>query len=84
MSTKLVVLISGNGSNLQAVLDACAGNVLPASVVAVISNKPNTYGLARAQNADVPAIAFPLAHGESRRDYDTRLEIGRASCRERV
>ena len=73
MSTKLVVLISGNGSNLQAVLDACAGNVLPAAVVAVISNKPNAYGLARAQNADVPAIAFPLAHGESRRDYDTRL-----------
>ena len=73
MSAKLVVLISGNGSNLQAVLDACAGNVLPASVVAVISNKPNAYGLARAQNADVPAIAFPLADGESRRDYDTRL-----------
>ncbi|HAE60053.1 MAG TPA: phosphoribosylglycinamide formyltransferase [Anaerolineae bacterium] len=73
MSTKLVVLISGNGSNLQAVLDACAGNVLPAAVVAVISNKPNAYGLARAQNADVPAIAFPLADGESRRDYDTRL-----------
>jgi phosphoribosylglycinamide formyltransferase-1 len=73
MSTKLVVLISGNGSNLQAVLDACAGNVLPAAVAAVISNKSDAYGLVRAQNADVPAIAFPLADGESRRDYDTRL-----------
>lgn len=73
MSAKLVVLISGNGSNLQAILDACAGNVLPASVVAVISNKSDAYGLVRAQNADVPAIAFPLADGESRRDYDTRL-----------
>ncbi len=73
MSAKLVVLISGNGSNLHAVLDACAGNVLPASVVAVISNKSDAYGLVRAQNADVPAIAFPLADGESRRDYDTRL-----------
>ena len=73
MSAKLVVLISGNGSNLQAILDACAGGVLPAAVVAVISNKPNTYGLTRAQNADVPAIVFPLAEGESRPDYDSRL-----------
>jgi formyltetrahydrofolate-dependent phosphoribosylglycinamide formyltransferase len=73
MSAKLVVLISGNGSNLQAILDACAGNVLPASVVAVISNKPNAYGLTRAQNADVPAIAFPPAEGESRPEYDSRL-----------
>jgi phosphoribosylglycinamide formyltransferase 1 len=73
MSTKLVVLISGNGSNLQAILDACAGNVLPASVVAVLSNKPNAYGLTRAQNADVPAIVLPLAEGESRPDYDSRL-----------
>ncbi|PKN92890.1 MAG: phosphoribosylglycinamide formyltransferase [Chloroflexi bacterium HGW-Chloroflexi-6] len=73
MSAKLVVLISGNGSNLQAVLDACAGSVLPASVVAVLSNKSDAYGLIRAQNADAPAIALPLADGESRRDYDTRL-----------
>jgi phosphoribosylglycinamide formyltransferase 1 len=73
MSAKLVVLISGNGSNLQAILDACAGSFLTASVVAVISNKSDAYGLVRAQNADVPAIAFPLADGESRRDYDTRL-----------
>lgn len=73
MSTKLVVLISGNGSNLQAILDACAGNVLPASVVAVISNKPNAYGLTRAQNADVPAMVLPLAEGESRPEYDSRL-----------
>jgi phosphoribosylglycinamide formyltransferase-1 len=73
MSAKLVVLISGTGSNLQAVLDACAWTVLPASVVAVISNKSDAYGLVRAKNADVPAIAFPLADGESRRDYDTRL-----------
>lgn len=73
MSAKLVVLISGTGSNLQAILDACAGNALPASVVAVISNKPSAYGLIRAQNADVPAIVLPLAEGESRPDYDSRL-----------
>ncbi len=73
MPARLVVLISGNGSNLQAILDACAENRLPADVVAVISNKPQAYGLTRARNAGVPAIAFPKADGESRRDYDSRL-----------
>jgi len=70
---RLVILISGNGSNLHAILNACAGNELPAAVVAVISNKPDAYGLTRARNAGVPAIAFPKADGESRRDYDSRL-----------
>lgn len=73
MPARLVVLISGNGSNLQAILDACAENRLPAAVVAVISNKPEAYGLTRARNAGVPAIAFSKSDGESRRDYDSRL-----------
>lgn len=73
MSAKLVVLISGNGSNLQAILNACASTELPASVAAVISNKPEAYGLIRARNAGVEAVAFPKADGESRADYDTRL-----------
>lgn len=73
MSARLVVLISGNGSNLQAILDACATGELPASVVVVISNKSDAYGLIRAQNADVPAIHFPKLPDESRRDYDARL-----------
>jgi formyltetrahydrofolate-dependent phosphoribosylglycinamide formyltransferase len=73
MSPRLVILLSGNGSNLQAILDACARNRLPASVVAVISNKPGAYGLTRARNAGVEAIAFPKADGETRRDYDSRL-----------
>lgn len=70
---RLVILISGNGSNLQAILDACADKTLPAAVVAVISNKPDAYGLTRARRAGVPAIAFPQSEGESRRDYDSRL-----------
>jgi len=70
---RLVVLISGNGSNLQAILDTCAANLLPASVVAVFSNKPEAYGLERARRADVPAIAFPRLEGEPRRAYDSRL-----------
>jgi phosphoribosylglycinamide formyltransferase-1 len=73
MSVRLVVLISGNGSNLQAILDACARNELIASVVAVISDKADAYGLVRADNAGVRAIHFPKLETESRRDYDARL-----------
>lgn len=73
MSARLAVLISGNGSNLQAVLDATAANELPGRVVAVFSNRPDAYGLVRCARAGVPAIAFPRLEGESRRDYDTRL-----------
>jgi phosphoribosylglycinamide formyltransferase 1 len=73
MTARLVVLISGNGSNLQAILDACASGELPASVVAVISNKADAYGLIRARNAGVEAIYVPKKGNESRRDYDTRL-----------
>jgi len=73
MSSRLIVLISGNGSNLQAILDACARNELPASVVAVISNNADAYGLVRAHNAGIEAIDFPKLETESRRDYDSRL-----------
>jgi len=70
---RLVVLISGNGSNLQAILDACKSGELPASVVSVISNKADAYGLTRAQNAGVEAIHFAKLENECRRDYDARL-----------
>jgi formyltetrahydrofolate-dependent phosphoribosylglycinamide formyltransferase len=70
---RLVVLISGNGSNLQAILDACASGELHASVVTVISNKAEAYGLARAREAGVEAIHFPKLENEARRAYDARL-----------
>lgn len=57
---RLVVLISGNGSNLQAVMDACASGALPAQVAAVLSNKPDAFGLQRAIKANVPAVALPF------------------------
>lgn len=73
MSSRLVILISGNGSNLQAILDACASGELPASVVSVISNKADAYGLTRARNAGVEAIYFAKQENETRGEYDTRL-----------
>jgi phosphoribosylglycinamide formyltransferase-1 len=71
--SNLVVLISGYGSNLQAILDACASEVLPARVAAVISNKKEAYGLERARLAGVPAVYFPKPREQDRRDYDAGL-----------
>lgn len=80
---RLVVLISGHGSNLQAVLDACAAGELPAQVVAVFSNRRAAYGLVRAQLAGVPAVYRPLKdyteHGRPRADYDLDLADAVAS-----
>ncbi len=59
----LVVLISGNGSNLQAILDNIAGGALSARVVAVISDRAGAFGLTRAARAGVPAVVV------ARRDY---------------
>jgi phosphoribosylglycinamide formyltransferase 1 len=69
---RLVVFVSGSGSNLQVILDACAGE-LPAQVVAVISNKRDAYGLQRAQQANIPTIAKPKPLAQDRADYDTEL-----------
>jgi formyltetrahydrofolate-dependent phosphoribosylglycinamide formyltransferase len=71
--SRLVVLISGNGSNLQAILDACASGELPASVVCVVSNKADAYGLVRAKDAGVEAIHFGKLATETRQEYDQRL-----------
>jgi phosphoribosylglycinamide formyltransferase-1 len=71
--SRLVVLISGNGTNLQAVLDACASGALPARVAAVISNKSDAYGLERARLAGVPALVRPKPKEQDRREYDSQL-----------
>ncbi|MBP9084546.1 MAG: phosphoribosylglycinamide formyltransferase [Kofleriaceae bacterium] len=65
------VLVSGNGTNLQALLDAAANNTLaPATLAVVISNVANAPALARAQRADVPAIVVEHGHFASREDFD--------------
>ncbi len=70
---RLVVLISGHGSNLQAILDACAAGELAAEVAAVISNKREAYGLERARQAGIPALAKPKPKDQDRRIYDAEL-----------
>ena len=51
---KLAVLISGRGSNLQALIDACADAGFPAEIVLVLSNRPGAQGLERAAKAGIP------------------------------
>lgn len=70
---RLVVLISGNGSNLQAVLNACEDGVLPAQVVLVVSNRSDAYGIQRAQNAGVKVAVLPVKKGQDRGEYDRQL-----------
>jgi formyltetrahydrofolate-dependent phosphoribosylglycinamide formyltransferase len=77
MSARLAVLISGNGSNLQAILDAIRVRVLDAQVVVVVSNRKDAFGLERASKAGVPTRYHPLKPyrdaGRSRNEYDAEL-----------
>jgi len=74
---RLVVLISGNGSNLQALIDAVRDGHLPAEIVLVVSNRKDAYGLIRAQTASIPTHYAPLkpytASGRGREAYDADL-----------
>ncbi|HEY5663689.1 MAG TPA: phosphoribosylglycinamide formyltransferase [Ilumatobacter sp.] len=72
-ATRLVVLASGNGSNLQALLDACGAGELPAEVVAVVSDRPSAHALRRAAAGGVPSVHVGVQPGEQRGDYDARL-----------
>lgn len=69
----LVVLVSGSGTNLQAILDACKTGAIPARVAAVISNKAEAYALERARHAGVEAVYLPKLKDEERTVYDERL-----------
>jgi len=71
--SRLAVLISGNGGNLQAILDACREGELSAQVVAVVANKPDAFGLARAQRAGTPAVVLEKSKDQDRRAYDAVL-----------
>jgi phosphoribosylglycinamide formyltransferase-1 len=71
--SNLVVLISGHGSNLQAILDACASGELNARVVAVIANTSAAFGLERARRSNIPALAKPKSIDQDRRAYDAEL-----------
>ncbi|MGB3727498.1 MAG: phosphoribosylglycinamide formyltransferase [Glaciecola sp.] len=72
MSKNIVVLVSGSGSNLQAIIDACDKGHIAGKVVAVISNKANVYALERARNHSI------AAHTLQHTDYEDRLSFDKA------
>lgn len=78
--SRLVVLISGNGSNLQAILDTCEAGELHAKVISVVSNKADAYGLVRARNAGIATVHFPKLESETRQEYDSRLAVYVSTC----
>lgn len=66
-------MISGSGSNLQALIDACESGLIDGRISAVISNKADAYGLIRAENANIPTHTLSHKSFANREDYDTEL-----------
>ncbi len=69
----IVVLISGNGSNLQAIIDACKQKKISGTIRAVFSNKADAFGLERAREASIPAHALLASQFASREGFDREL-----------
>jgi len=70
---KVVVLISGNGSNLQAIIDAIEAGQLNVEIACVISDKADAYGLQRAEKHQIPTEILTKQTQETREQYDERL-----------
>jgi phosphoribosylglycinamide formyltransferase-1 len=72
-SLNIAVLISGNGSNLQALINAISSKQLPAKISAVISNNIDAYGIQRANQAGIPTTNLLPKDYSSRKAYDLAL-----------
>jgi len=72
-AARVAVLISGEGSNLQALIDAAQAGKLGARIVTVISNRGTARGLERARAAGIEAVHLGAARGQERVDYDAAL-----------
>ena len=70
---RIGVLASGSGSNLQAILDACASRAIPAQVAVVICNVADAKALQRAEAAGVPAVLLSHQKVASREEYDRQV-----------
>ena len=79
MRARLVVLVSGVGTNLQALIDACAGESYGAAVAAVGADRPGIEGLARAERAGIPTFTARLGDYPTRAAWDGALAESVAS-----
>lgn len=81
----IAVLVSGSGSNLQAIIDASERGEIPCRVGLVVSNKPEAYGLARAKKHGIPTEVVSHKDFATREEFDARLvEILRKSGAELI
>jgi phosphoribosylglycinamide formyltransferase-1 len=71
---RIGVLISGRGTNLRSLIDACAEPAYPAEIALVISNRPDAYGLERARNAGIGTRVIDHKHYASRESFDADLD----------
>ena len=71
--SNIVVLISGNGSNLQAIIDSVKNGAIEGRISAVISNRPGVFGLERAEKAGIPAITVDHTEYASRTDFEQAI-----------
>lgn len=72
---RVAVLISGRGSNLQALIDACADPAFPAEIQLVISNEPGAPGLARAERAGIPTRIIAHKQFHDRASFEAALDL---------
>ena len=81
MLSKLVILISGNGSNLQAIIDAVAsGTIMNASICLVVSNRKNALGLERARSSGIATTYLNLVpYGKRHPNPDPTVKYGQAA-----
>ena len=70
---KIGVLLSGSGTNLQAIIDAIAAEQLPVEIVHVLSSRPDAYGIQRAQAAGIPVTVFNRDSYVDPREADRRI-----------
>ena len=70
---KIVVLLSGQGANLQALIDACQRGAIDGEIVAVISNRADAYGLIRAREANIPMALFERSNYSDNQAMDKAI-----------
>ena len=70
---KIVVLISGNGSNLQAIIDHCESGNINGEITCVVSNKDGAYGIQRAEASNIKTEIINEDKFESRKDFNEEL-----------
>jgi phosphoribosylglycinamide formyltransferase-1 len=73
MKKRIGVLVSGRGTNLQAIIDACEKGEIPAEVVLVISNKKDAYALERAKRHNIPALFISHKAFPNREEFEKAL-----------